>query len=213
VYPTPRESHFQYGTPREPRPQPRSPRAVLLVIGILAVGAALAGCGGGTSTPGVATLSTSTSTARSSTGADTQAAGLLAYASCMRSHGVANFPDPNGSGAIEDKRAVVRALQGVSDSQAQTAQRECQHLIPAGEGLGGKASQLVAAQQQHYYLSAAACMRSHGITNFPDPTFSAGRVKFPIPPSIDMQSTRAIEAREICQKLIPAGLPYSGTKE
>jgi len=213
MHPTPQQRQTPHETRRGPGRRPRSSRAALLTIGLLALGGAVGGCGSATSTPGVAALSSATGTARSSAGGGTQAPGLLAYASCMRSHGVAGFPDPNSSGAIEDKRAVVRALQGVSKSLAEAAQHECQRLIPAGEGLGGKVSQPVTAQQQHYYLSAAACMRSHGIANFPDPTFSAGEVHFAIPPSVDIHSTQAIKARETCQKLIPAGLPYSGSKE
>ncbi|MGA9876752.1 MAG: hypothetical protein WBQ21_13185 [Solirubrobacteraceae bacterium] len=187
---------------------------VNLSLVVLASSALLvASCGGGSSTPGVATLSTSTTTASSLAGTSTQGTGLLAYASCMRSHGVPNFPDPNSGGGIDDKRAVIRALRGVSNSQAQATQDECQRLIPAGAGLGGKTSQPVAAQQQHYYLSAAACMRSHGITKFPDPAFSAGRVEFPGIDKIDTNSPQFIQARQTCQNLIPAGLPYSSGSE
>ncbi len=55
-------------------------------------------------------------------------------------------------------------------------------------------------------------MRSHGVPNFPDPNFSGGNVSFPIPPSTDTHSTQFNEARQTCQKLIPAGLPYSGSE-
>jgi hypothetical protein len=75
--------------------------------------------------------------------------------------------------------------------------------------LSGQPSQTITAQDQQDYLKAAACLRSHGITNFPDPTFSDGTVKFDIPSSIDTHSTQFIPAAQICAKLIPAGLPYS----
>jgi hypothetical protein len=52
-------------------------------------------------------------------------------------------------------------------------------------------------------------MRSHGITNFPDPVFSDGNVNLPIPSSIDTHSTQFTQAAQTCTKLIPAGLPYS----
>ena len=204
---TPEENRIPHETYLAPRRRPRLLRATLTTAGILAVGVAVAGCGGGTSSPGVAHLSSTA--ADSSAGGSTQATGLLAYATCMRSHGVPNFPDPNSSGGIDDKRAVVRALQGVSSSQAEAAQHHCQHLIPAGEGLGGKASRPVTAQQQHYYLNAAACVRSHGVPNFPDPNFSEGKVNFSIPSSIDTHSTQFTQARQTCTKLIPPGLPYS----
>jgi hypothetical protein len=61
------------------------------------------------------------------------------------------------------------------------------------------------------YLNAAACMRSHGVPDFPDPTFQNNTVTFNIPPSIDKNSPQARSAVAICRKLIPAGLPYSGS--
>lgn len=54
-------------------------------------------------------------------------------------------------------------------------------------------------------------MRSHGISNFPDPTFSNGTVSFNEPSSIDTHSTQFTEAQQTCRKLIPSGLPYSGS--
>jgi hypothetical protein len=180
-----------------------------MTAALLAVGVAVAGCGGGSSTPGVATLSTSTSTAGSSDGGSTQATGLLAYASCVRSHGVPNFPDPNSTGEIP-KKALLELKEG--GPRIQAAENACKDLLPAGGSLSGQPSQPVTAQQQQDYLHAAACMRSHGITNFPDPTFSKGDVEFPIP-SRDTHSARFTQARQACQKLIPAGLPYSGGSE
>jgi hypothetical protein len=183
-------------------------RAAVTAGGVLAVGIAVAGCGGSSSTPGVATVSTTT-TASPSAGGGTQATGLLAYASCMRSHGVPNFPDPTGSEGIP-KPAVESALNEVSKSEFQTAEHECYHLLPAGESLSGRHSKAVTAQQQQYYLKAAACMRSHGITNFPDPSFSGGQAEFPMLEHIvDIHSTQFTQAYHICQKLIPAGLPDS----
>lgn len=59
------------------------------------------------------------------------------------------------------------------------------------------------------YLKGAACMRSHGFPDFPDPTFENNTVTFNIPPSIDPTSSQAKRAEAICAKLIPPGLPYS----
>jgi len=126
----------------------------------------------------------------------------------MRSHGVPNFPDPDSSGGIP-KSAAVDALRAVSNAQSQAATNDCNHLLPAGGSLGGQSNQTVTAQDQHYYLNAAACMRSHGITSFPDPVFSGGGVNFPIPPSVDTNSTQFTQAKQTCTKLIPAGLPQS----
>jgi hypothetical protein len=59
------------------------------------------------------------------------------------------------------------------------------------------------------YLKAATCMRSHGVSDFPDPTFQNNNVTFNIPPNIDLKSPQAKRAQAICVKLIPPGLPYS----
>ena len=186
----------------------RSP--VLVAVGALAL--LTAACGGG-GAPGVASVSSSSTTttgpASSSVGAGTKATGLLAYASCMRSHGVPKFPDPGGKGGIP-KPALVAALEEVSTSQAQAASNDCEHLLPAG-GLSGQHVRTIPVQDQPDYLKAVACLRSHGFPNFPDPVFSGGDVDFSIPPSISTGSTQFKRAQLICEKLIPAGLPGSGS--
>jgi hypothetical protein len=184
--------------------------AAVMAVGILAVGLAVAACGGGASTPGVATGTTTTTAASPSADGRTQGTGLLAYASCMRSHGVPSFPDPTTSGAINNKRAVVNAIEAAGNAQAEAAQNDCRHLLPPGGSLSGRSSQTITVQQQQDYLNAAACMRAHGLTSFPDPVFSGGTVSFPIPSSIDTHATPFTHDRQICEKLIPAGLPDSG---
>ena len=62
------------------------------------------------------------------------------------------------------------------------------------------------------YLKGAACMRSHGIPDFPDPTFENNTVTFNIPANIDPNSSQAKRAEAICSKLIPPGLPYSNDR-
>lgn len=124
----------------------------------------------------------------------------LAFARCIRAHGIPNFPDPDSSGHFN--KATLRQL-GVSDSRMRAVGTACQNLLPAGQ------PPLTAPEQQDY-LKAAACMRSHGIANFPDPSFSGGGVHFPIPSSIDATSEQFAHARQTCARLIPAGLPYSG---
>jgi hypothetical protein len=184
---------------------PQLRRAPKVAGGLLVVGIAIAACGGGPSTPGVATTSTTT-TAANSSGRTTQGTGLLAYSSCMRSHGVPNFPDPDSTGGIP-KPTAVAALEDVSTSVSRAASKDCEHLLPAGGSLGGQPSQSITPQEQHYYLNAAACMRSHGFSNFPDPVFTGGTVQFPVPSSIDSNSAQFTQAVHTCRKLIPVGLP------
>jgi|SRR5579862_2569200 len=182
------------------------------VIALLAPIALLAAACGGPATPGVPTGATKTTTTAASTpaGSSTGASGPLAYASCMRSHGVSNFPDPSSSGGFP-KQDVISAESSVSNSQVDAASNDCKALLPAGQSLSGKPVQTVTVQDQKDYLKTVACLRSHGITNFPDPVFSGGSVHFTIPPSINMHSAKFLEATQVCEKLIPAGLPGSGS--
>jgi hypothetical protein len=130
----------------------------------------------------------------------------------MRTHGVPDFPDPSSSGGIS-KQGLISAEGEVSSAQVQAATKACQSLlVAAGGSLSGKPIQPITASQQQYYLNAAACMRSHGITNFPDPVFSGGSVSFPIPSSVDTNSPQFIKDKQTCEKLVPAGLPDRGSE-
>jgi hypothetical protein len=83
----------------------------------------------------------------------------LAFAHCMRSHGAHNFPDPNSSGGFSMKPS------NSSSFNVPQAHAACAHLYPnMGKGQVHPPSE---AQQRHA-LAFAACMRRHGIANFPD---------------------------------------------
>jgi hypothetical protein len=172
--------------------------------GVLAVTAGLvlltAACGG---SPSSTRSPSSTGSGGSPNAGGSVNSQLLAYSRCVRSHGVPDFPDPDSSGQIP-KEAAVRAFRGVSDARARAASNACANLYPAGQG-----SPTLTAREQQDYLKAAACMRSHGITSFPDPSFPDGHVDFSIPSSIDTKSQRFTQAAQTCTRLIPAGLPYS----
>jgi hypothetical protein len=58
------------------------------------------------------------------------------------------------------------------------------------------------------YLKAAACIRSHGVPDFPDPRFAGGEVSFHIPSTVLQTSPLVVRAIATCRKLIPPGLPY-----
>ena len=78
---------------------------------------------------------------------------------------------------------------------------------------GGQPSgQTITPADQADYLKAATCMRSHGVSDFPDPTFQNNNVTFNIPPNIDPNSSQAKSAEAVCVKLIPPGLPYSNSR-
>jgi hypothetical protein len=120
----------------------------------------------------------------------------------MRSHGVAAFPDPDSTGDLP-KLQVVDARKS-NPSGFDSANSACRHLFPNG----GNGPTITAADRTDY-LKAAACMRSHGFSDFPDPTFPNDSVTVDIPSSINQDSSEFKSAATICTKLIPAGLPYT----
>ncbi len=137
------------------------PLILTSVVAVSAFAVLAAGCGGGGSA-GVASVASST------TGATTTTEnGAVAFARCMRSHGLTNWPDPTSSGVFD--KSKLRQL-GYSVSRVRAVEDgACNHLLPnAGGG-----SQLTAQQQRTRLadgLSFARCMRSHGVSRFPDPT-------------------------------------------
>jgi hypothetical protein len=161
-----------------------------------------AGCGGGAGSPGVATVASSGPAITT-----TPEGGAVAYSRCMRSHGVPGFPDPNSSGTFDGNE--IKQLHA-GKTHVRAADSECSHLLPNGV-VPTDPGYTITRADQLAYLKGAACMRRHGIPDFPDPTFQNNRVTFNIPSSIDKNSPRVRSALAICQKLIPAGLPYSGT--
>jgi hypothetical protein len=83
----------------------------------------------------------------------------LAYAHCMRAHGDPGFPDPNSQGLFPHP----------AGSQYASATRACGHLLPA--------QRLTPAEKRQHVAQAlkfAACMRTHGYPDFPDPIVSSG---------------------------------------
>jgi hypothetical protein len=178
----------------------RRPPIPALVAAVAGLALLAAGCGGGGS-PGVASVASPTNAAPT-----TPQNGPVAYSRCMRSHGVQTFPDPDSSGGIP-KSQVVGARES-NPARFDAAGKACSNLLP--NGFSG-AAQVTRADQVDY-LKAAACMRRHGIPDFPDPTFQNNGVTFNIPASIDPNSPHVQNALPICRKLIPAGLPYSGSR-
>jgi hypothetical protein len=141
------------------------------IVGVGAAALALclvaAACGGGAG-PGVASLGASTTTtiaAPNETASPTDYAKDVAYAQCMRAHGLPSFPDPNAQGSFVIHGPFSRV-------QLQRANATCQHLEPNG----GRQTPAENALSLKYGLEASACMRSHGVPNFPDPESVNGGV-------------------------------------
>jgi hypothetical protein len=168
------------------------------VVAVAALALLAAGCGNGGSggASGVPPPTTAAS------GAQTAA---LAFARCLRSHGLPNWPDPT-SGGVFDKSKLRRTGYSVSQVRA-VEDGPCKRLVPNSGQSPGPA---ITPADRTDYLKAAACMRSHGYAAFPDPTFQNNTVQANVPSSIDQDSPPFKRVAATCTKLIPAGLPYSG---
>jgi hypothetical protein len=123
----------------------------------------LAACGGRTTTG---------STNAASGPAQSPVAAAFAYSRCMRQHGVPNFPDPQvhmsgGKGSI-----AIGINPGISGTPAfNGAQHACRGILPGPKDLS-PAEQHARALN---LLAFARCMRTRGVSNFPDPT-STGQI-------------------------------------
>jgi hypothetical protein len=175
--------------------------AGMLVVALAGVALLAATCSGGSPGSAVAHLgSTATTTTASGSGStgSGKSGGLLAYSQCMRSHGLPDFPDPNSQGVIEGKSSSASGGNAndlnPNSPTYQAAQKACQKYVSGGTTPADQAQQLTEA------LKYAACMRSHGVTNFPDPTVVNGQIEFNgsgIGRSPDYQS-----ANTACQSLL-----------
>ena len=116
----------------------------------------------------------------------------VAYAECMRSHGQPSFPAPDNKGNFDIPKNVYP-----SSARYLSANKACEHLDPS--------TPMTAAQQREVSgkaLKWAACIRAHGIPNFPDPTVNANGMRFQGPPG---SAPRFRAAQQACQELTPLG--------
>jgi hypothetical protein len=133
---------------------------------LLALALAIGACGGGGKSDGVASLGgndQATATTRAGSGDPRQRA--LAYARCMRQHGM-NMPDPkfDANGRMAQQ---LPAGVGPDDPKFKAADQVCKQYAPSGE------PEKVDPRTQQQMLAFARCMRQHGI-NIPDPKPGGG---------------------------------------
>jgi hypothetical protein len=168
--------------------------------------ALLAAACGGSPSSGVAQLGSTTtqSTSSSSSPADASAQqnGAVAFARCMRSNGVPNWPDPGSSGTFDKSKLTPQQL-GASSSRVQAAQTACRRLLPNG-GSGPTAAQEQQANAQA--LRFSQCVRAHGVPNFPDPD-TTGRIPDPATVGVDQGSPKFRAANQACGTFRPPYMP------
>ena len=75
--------------------------------------------------------SSSSAAGTSSSGVSTAYTKALAYAQCMRSHGVPSYPDPNSKGQFYVPNGASDPTVHVSTTVLNAAAQACQKLLPA----------------------------------------------------------------------------------
>lgn len=198
--------------------------SVLVAVVALALG--LAACGGGSpsaANSGSSNSSTSSTSSNSGNSGGSSSAGnsgsssagnsggsssdsastaAIAFASCVRKHGVPNFPDSaiktSSSGGVS---VGIPSNLGVSSAQLQAAMSACKSLLPKSASSGGSSSN----SNTQAVLKFAQCMRSNGVPNFPEPN-SSGQVLIQGGSNgVNQNSPAYQKASTTCQHLLPAG--------
>jgi hypothetical protein len=188
-------------------------RGTFAAVAVAALALAAAGCGGGTGAPGIASLggpgaqTTRGTSGSGNTGGPRLGGSVvmgvgngLAFAKCMRAHGVEAFPDPNSQGEIQ-----IGATAGIDPGSRtyRSAEQACEKVLPDE----GRPSPELLAKMRLGALAFSACMRAHGVPDFPDPVFSKGGVQLVMgagPGSdLDPAAPSFQAARRACQGKLP----------
>jgi hypothetical protein len=176
-----------------PRRPGRSRRAGPVAAALVAATLLVAACGGDASeTPSVAGSDSSKPAQDGGSSGGGKRADALAYARCMRSHGVQSFPDPNSEGEITLDATPENGLD-FNNPRMKAAMEACKELEPVLSE-GDRKTQYAGA------LKFAKCMRENGLPDFPDPP---PRTAAPRPRTANRASRRATTS-------IPSRLPSSG---
>jgi len=198
-------------------PRVAAPAVTAALLALLA-----AGCGGGGSPPGVANLGASaatigTATTQSGSGSSkafggpagnaprggfrlamrtADAADGEKFSACMRKHGVPKYPDPNSQGVI-----TIDSGMGIDPGSPafKSAQSTCQKLLPNG----GRPTPAQIAKQQQQLLAFSACMRAHGLKDFPDPSNGGLRLSGGPGSDLDPSNPTFKSAQQACAKYLP----------
>lgn len=185
-------------------------RMNLGVVVLASVALLVAGCGGSSSSLGVAHLSSSTSSSSPAGGGGSSSPEssasaqqkMVKFSQCMRTHGEPEFPEPTEGGIrIENHNGHG---PNPESSRFQAAEKACSKYAPSKVA----PSPAEQAKMQEGALKFSACMRSHGVPNFPDPEFHSGgggvRVRIGGKGSgIDPNSPQFKAAQKTCQSDLP----------
>jgi hypothetical protein len=164
------------------------PLILASVVPVASFSLLAAGCGSGGGSPRVANVATSTTAVTTTTAQN----GLLAFSRCMRSNGMPNFPDPQRFVGGNVKLTIHQLAPSPAALSA------CSHLLPTNGGSGQATAQQTRTQLADE-LSFARCVRSHGVSRFPDPSAQGGlTVEMVQAQGIDVHSPAVLRAVQAC---------------
>ena len=176
-----------------------------------------AGCGSGAKTPGVANLGSTPKTSAgfpASAGTGSGNSQALAFAHCMRSHGIPNFPDPGGSfppgikqtPGFQPAMETCNKLHGTSQSTRQPSRRH--NTTPPSHR--PNASETTASRTSPTRRSQAVAGNSSQPSPTSTPPLQPSSTPLPHADSEDQSdSPREAEARSRCVT-IGGATPSSG---
>jgi hypothetical protein len=165
-----------------------TPLAAIALAGLALV---VAGCG--SSSPTTSTASADPGGSRP----QNMVSDAFKFATCMRNHGVTNFPDPQVSSTPTSTSIRMMAPTGLKSSPAgQAALHACRGILPMPKG-GGQ--QVRSGPPVQAIVELARCLRSHGYPRFPDPS-PQGQLSPQMISSagIDMQAPGFLHTAENC---------------
>ena len=124
------------------------------------------------------------------------------FAQCARQHGKPDFPDP----AIQEG---ALAFPGATKEDQVAVQDACAAILQRVPAAFVHHPRVPTAQEMANLRQFSACMRQHGIPDWPDP---AADGSFPLegtPLGAEGKSQRIIAARQFCDKYFDGGIQVS----
>lgn len=123
------------------------------------------------------------------------------FASCMRNHGVTNFPDPkvSSSGSGQTAIAMVVPAQLAGTPGFKPAAQACRSILPPPGAVNPALVAKARLERKQDLLAFARCLRAHGLSNFPDPT-SQGQLTLEMVNSagVDLHAPDVVPAANAC---------------
>jgi hypothetical protein len=181
------------------------------IIGLVLVALSLTGlaaCGGGHSPASVAHIG---STAPTTTVPPAAGSGgmptlqqlyedAVAWVGCMRARGIVDLSPPTTVANATQQMVGFGEPPDKQGPKYKAANKVCEYLLP---GSGSGPSQAMVQEQLAKDLKFSECMRSHGITDFPDPKQSSQGISIGPVHGLAASSPQFQAAQKACRSLVP----------